>query len=388
MSQSFAAPEQAHLTLSVMPLTDSAPLVVAEAAGFFACEGLSVQLNAERSWAAVRDKLAAGRSDGAALLAPMPLAAALGLDPVDTSILTVAALNQGGSGFCVTPDLYARLCEQGAHPHATPLEWAGAMRRLVEAERGSRSPPTLAHVYPYSTHHYELRYWLGSVSLQPERDLNVVTVPPPLMVEQLAQGRIDGAWVGSPWPALAASRGVARVLFDKRQFWNGGPEKVFAVTKPFAEANPTTLAALLRALIAAGRWLDDPSHHAQAASWLQYAVMPHVSAALIEAELKTLRFHSGLAGFPWRSHSRWLLAQMQRWQHLPAGADLDAALASCRPDLYRSIARTLDESLPLADEKLEGAHDAPYALAGETGTLQQPADRIMDGQSFDPTQMA
>ncbi len=388
MNQNFAAPEQVNLTLGVMPLTDSAPLVVAEAVGFFAREGLSVQLSAERSWAAIRDKLAAGRSDGAALLAPMPLAAAVGLDPVDTSILTVAALSQGGSGFCVTPDLYARLCEQGAHPHATPFEWAAAMRRLVEAERGSRSPPTLAHVYPYSTHHYDLRYWLGSVGLRPERDLNVVTVPPPLMVEQLEQGRIDGAWVGSPWPALAASRGVARVLFDKRQFWNGGPEKVFAVTQPFAEANPATLAALLRALIAAGRWLDDPSHHPQAAGWLQYTVMPHVSVALIEAELKTLRFHSGLAGFPWRSHSRWLLAQMQRWQHLPVGADLERALTSCRPDLYRGVARTLGEPLPLADEKIEGVHPAPYLLAGESGQIMLPADRLMDAAGADPAGMA
>lgn len=248
--------ETAQLTLGMIPLTDSAPLVVAEAAGFFASEGLDVALDTVRSWAAMRDKLAAGRIEGATLLAPMPLAAAFGLDPVATPILTVKALSQGGSAFCVTPELHARLCEHGASDQATPLEWAQAMRRLVEAERGTRPAPTLAHVYPYSTHHYELRYWLASVGLHPELDLNLVTVPPPLMVQQLEAGRIDGAWVGSPWPALAAARGVARVLFDKRQFWNGGPEKVFAVTQPWAEAHPATLAALLRALIAAGRWLE------------------------------------------------------------------------------------------------------------------------------------
>lgn len=382
MRQPFAVPEQPHLTLSVMPLTDSAPLVVAEAAGFFAREGLSVVLNAERSWAAMRDKLAAGRSDGAALLAPMPLAAALGLDPVVTPILTVAALSQGGSAFCVTQELFARLLDQGVPDSPTPLDWAVAMRSLVEAERGSRSPPTLAHVYPYSTHHYELRYWLGSVGLHPDRDLNLVTVPPPLMVEQLESGRIDGAWVGSPWPALAAARGVAHVLFDKSQFWNGGPEKVFAVTAPWAEAHPATLAALLRALMAAGRWLDEVRNHEQAARWLQENLMADVSATLLADELRGLRFRVGLAGFPWRSHTRWLLQEMRRWRHLPESADLDAAVASCRPDLYRAIARSLGEPLPLADEKLEGAHAAPYEIAGETGVLQLPADRIMDGVIF------
>lgn len=380
--------ETTQLTLGVIPLTDSAPLIVAEAAGFFTAEGLDVALSTVRSWAAMRDKLAAGRFDGATLLAPMPLAAAFGLDPASTPILTVKALSQGGSGFCVTPDLHARLIDHGATIEATPLEWAQAMRRLVEAERGTRPAPTLAHVYPYSTHHYELRYWLASVGLHPELDLNLVTVPPPLMVQQLEAGRIDGAWVGSPWPALSAARGVAKVLFDKRQFWNGGPEKVFAVAQPWAEANPATLAALLRALIASGRWLDDPGNRPQAAAWLQATLMPDVATALLEDELKTLRFHEGLAGFPWRSHSHWLLEQMRRWKHLPPAADLERAAASCRPDLYRSVARALGEPLPLASEKLEGAHAAPYSVPGESGTLMLPADRIMDGVSFDPARMA
>lgn len=380
--------ETTQLTLGVIPLTDSAPLVVAEAAGFFAAEGLDVALDTVRSWAAMRDKLAAGRFDGATLLAPMPLAAAFGLDPVPTPILNVKALSQGGSGFCVTPDLHDRLIEHGASDSSTPLEWARAMRRLVEAERGTRPAPTLAHVYPYSTHHYELRYWLASVGLQPELDLNLVTVPPPMMVQQLEAGRIDGAWVGSPWPALAAARGVARVLFDKRQFWNGGPEKVFAVTQPWAEANPGTLAALLRALIAAGHWLDQPANHPQASAWLQTTLMPDVSTELLAAELKTLRFHAGLVGFPWRSHSRWLLQQMRRWKHLPATADIELAAASCRSDLYRSVARSLGEPLPLTDEKIEGVHDLPYAIAGESGVLQLPADRLMGSESYDATRMA
>jgi two-component system, oxyanion-binding sensor len=377
MNLTHPAPEKSALTLGVMPLTDSAPLVAADALGLFAREGLSVVLNAERSWAAMRDKLAAGRSDGAALLAPMPLAAALGLDPVATPILTVAALNQGGSAFCVTPELHARLCEHGGGPQTSPQAWARALQRLVQAEAGHRPPPTLAHVYPYSTHHYELRYWLAGAGLHPERDLNLVTVPPPLMVEQLQQSRIDGAWVGSPWPALAAATGCAKVLFDKQQFWSSGPEKVFAVTAPWAKAHPATLAALLRALMAAGRWLDEPANHAQAARWLRGTLMPDAPAALLEQELKTLRFHTGLAGFPWRSQARWLLGQMQRWQHLPVNADLEAALACWRPELYRDVAHSLGEALPRDDEKPEELHDAPYEPGSESDRIPAPANHLM-----------
>lgn len=354
-----ATPEQQILSLSVMPLTDSAPLVVAEAAGFFAREGLHVALSAERSWAAVRDKLAAGRSDGAALLAPMPLAAALGLDPIEMPIQTVAALNQGGSGFCVTPDLYARLTSFGVVENPTPVHWVRALKQLIEAERGSRPPITLAHVYPHSTHHYELRYWLGRAGLSPDRDLNLVTVPPPMMVEQLERGRIDGAWVGSPWPALAQRLGVAKVLFDKRQFWGQGPEKVFAVTRPFAEANPNTVAALLRALISAGRWLDDASNHPSAARWLNQCLLPHAAPELLEAELKTIRFHTGFAGYPWRAHSEWLLAQMLRWRHIPSQANTQAALNCLRPDLYRAAAVSLGEPQPDGDEQLQAMQTQP-----------------------------
>jgi hypothetical protein len=113
----------------------------------------------------VRDKLAAGRSDGAALLAPMPLASALGLDPIEIPIQTLAALNQGGSGFCVSPELYARLAGFGLAANPAPAQYAQALKQLIEAERGSRPPITLAHVYPHSDHHYELRYWLGSPSV-------------------------------------------------------------------------------------------------------------------------------------------------------------------------------------------------------------------------------
>ncbi|HVK41968.1 MAG TPA: ABC transporter substrate-binding protein, partial [Phenylobacterium sp.] len=45
------------LTLGYIPLTDAAPLVVAEAKGFFSAEGLDVTLQREASWATIRDKV-------------------------------------------------------------------------------------------------------------------------------------------------------------------------------------------------------------------------------------------------------------------------------------------------------------------------------------------
>ena len=362
-------PERANLTLGVMPLVDAAPLIVAQAGGFFAREGLAVELSRERAWASVRDKLAAGLLDGAQLLAPMPLAATAGLDPQPRPMIAAAALNQGGSAVCVSTALHTRLRAQ-LQGEPGPLQWAQALRRVVEAERGSRSPLTLAHVFPYSSHHYELRWWLASAGLHPDRDLNLVVVPPPLMLEQLESGRIDGYCVGSPWPELAQARGSGHLLFDKRALWRSGPDKVFGLAQDWADAHPATVQSLLRALIRAAQWLDDDTHHAQAAQWMVEGEYLDAPAALVTAALSQMRFHDDDAGFPWRSQALWLLAQMQRWQHLPADGDLAAiARTAYRPDLYREAAQALGLTPPLHDQKIEGARDD---------------DGFFDGTCFDP----
>ncbi|HEY1076665.1 MAG TPA: CmpA/NrtA family ABC transporter substrate-binding protein [Fontimonas sp.] len=375
--------EKPALTLGLMPLVDAAPLVVAQAGGYFAREGLAIELSVERSWASIRDKLATGVLDGAQMLAPMPLASGLGLDPLLEPTIALAALNQGGASLCVSTPLFKRLQVQGNA--SGPLDRAQALKAVIEADRGSAPPLTLAHVFPHSIHHYELRWWLASAGLRPDQDLNLVVVPPPLMLEQLRSGRIDGFYCGSPWPQLARQHDDGRLLFGKQALWNGGPDKVFGVTARWAAAHPLTVQALLRALIAAAVWLDDPRHHAQAADWMIAAGALNVDQALIVAALADIRFHSGAAGFPWRSQALWLLDQMRRWQPFDTATQLhEVAERSYRPDLYRLAAHSLGLATPLADYRIEGAHAESYVCASDQGQLSLPADRFFAGKAFDP----
>ena len=61
-------------------------------------------------------------------------------------------------------------------------------------------------VYPFSCHNYELRYWLAACGIDPDRDVRLVVLPPPLLVDALREGQIDGFCVGEPWNSLAVSR--------------------------------------------------------------------------------------------------------------------------------------------------------------------------------------
>ena len=62
------------LKLGFIPLDDAAAMIAAHEKGFFAAEGLQVELSREMSWATIRDKIAFGALDGAHMLAPLALA--------------------------------------------------------------------------------------------------------------------------------------------------------------------------------------------------------------------------------------------------------------------------------------------------------------------------
>ncbi|WP_304217073.1 CmpA/NrtA family ABC transporter substrate-binding protein [Phenylobacterium aquaticum] len=345
------------LTLGFIPLTDCAPLVVAQAKGFFAAEGLDVTLSREASWATIRDKVAVGALDAAHMLAPMALAATLGAGGEPTALIAPLALNRNGSGVTVSIALAEAL--RAADPQAmaeTPVT-ARALAKLIAQRRAASAPPlTFAVVFPYSIHNYALRYWMSQAGVDPDRDVRIVVTPPPRMVEQLAAGVIDGFCVGAPWNAVARAEGVGEVLLRASDFWRNGPDKVFGMTRTWAEAHPETLQSALRALISAAAWADDPAHRPELVALL--AQPEHVGAdpqAIAWALQGEIVFHAGDAGFPWLSHAAWFLSQMARWGQIPPGLDLTATAAAVyRPDLYRQAAGSLGLATPAADTRIEG----------------------------------
>jgi len=390
------------LRIGFVPLTDCAILAVAQTKGFFRRHGVAVELAREVSWASLRDKLMAGALDGAQLLAGMPLAAAVGIDPVAPPLLTAFSLGLNGNAITLSAGLWARVV--AADPAAArrrPLT-ADVLRPLLDADRrAGRAPLHLAMVYPFAAHNYALRYWLAAAGIDPDRDTRLSVVPPPRMVDALADGVIDGCCVGEPWSSLAVQRGVGRIAIAGYELWNNGPEKVFAVPRRFAERNPRTHLALVRALLEAAAWTDAPENRAELAQLLAADHYVGAPAALIAAALAgdialgagearaTLPdfhvFHRYAANFPWVSHGMWFLLQMLRWGQLETPVDV-AAVASevYRPDLYREAAHELGIAAPDVDLKREGLHATPWVLETGTGSITMGADAFLDGRVFDP----
>lgn len=312
----------------MLPLADAVPLLAARDLGFFAAQGLEVKLTLETSWAGVRDKLASGMLDAAQLLAPMPLAANLGADRLGVPMQTALALSRNGNSITVSNALFEAM---GA-PAPEPIAAGWALRRAIEQDRAAgRAKRVFAHVFPFSTHHYLLREWLAASAIDPDRDVSLVVIPPPLVLEQLRAGRIDGYCVGAPWGMAAELEGLGRRLLPTHRLRPHCAEKVLGVTRDWATLNPHTHLSLIAALIQAGRWIEQPGNRAQAAQML-------IDARLIDAADESLRraltdmgqdplgpafvFGAGDAAVPHHDDARWFLAQMQRWSQMPPSAQI------------------------------------------------------------------
>lgn len=390
--------EKPDLRLGFIALNDCAPLVAAQEKGFFAAEGLNVELSREASWANIRDKVAIGALDGAHMLGPLPIATSLGLSGEATAMIAPLSLNLNGSAVTVSAALAEALRAADPAGMAAQPRTAAPLASVIADRKTAGLPPlTFAVVFPYSVHNYELRYWLAAAGIDPDEDVRLVVTPPPRMAARLALGEIDGFCVGAPWNAKAVADGSGEIMVYAADIWRAGPDKVFGLKQAWAEQNPETLQAILRALINAQAWADEPANRAELAHILaheRYVDAPEelIARSLLEAPAGQaaqdfIVFHRYAAGFPWRSHAAWFLTQMRRWGQLPADVDIAAAAdAAYRPDLYRTAAAALGHPAPLVDDKVEGLHPGPWTLAEATAPIPMTADLFLDARRFDAAQ--
>ncbi|MGE0230275.1 MAG: ABC transporter substrate-binding protein [Flavobacteriaceae bacterium] len=384
-----------------LPLTDAAILIAAREKGFAAGEGIDLLLHREASWANIRDRLSVGHFQVAHLLAPMPIAANLGLTPMPLELIAPMALGLGGNAVTIASAHLPQIRESLPVGDLDAGRAGRAVAALV-AERKARNlaPLTLAVVHPHSGHNYDLRYWLAASGVDPVLDVDIVIVPPPLMADALETGRIDGFCVGEPWSSVAMARGAGEIITTKSSIWHSSPEKVLGVTADFNRREPEMVHALLRALVKAAQWCGGAANSGELATILGATAYldqpPHlIRQALVGkfaypagGEVEAATFftpYDRAATFPWLSHALWFYSQMVRWGDAEWSAEnVETARATFRPDIYRAALSGMAAPLPAANAKVEGALTNATPVGSSQANLLLGPDGFFDGKVFDP----
>lgn len=394
--------EKTDLTLGIIPLTDCAPLVIAHEKGYFGRHGINSQISKEASWANIRDKVSIGALDAAHMLAGMPIASTLGIGAIRKPTITAYSMDLNGNGITVSNELYDRMVEADPEAMAERPVTARALKKVIDAGKAAGDPPmTFAMVFPVSTHNYEIRYWMADAGIDPDKDVRLIVIPPPQMVANLRAQNIVGYCVGEPWNERAVIAGMGKTLITNHEIWNNNPEKVVGVNLEWAEKNPNTHKAMIRALVEAAQWMDKPENRLEVVEIISRKSYVNAPVDVVKMSMTgTFRysmeeeprplpdfnvFYRYAATFPWRSHAAWFISQMIRWGQIETPIDIARTAADVyRPDIYREAIKDLGIPVPATDWKTEGSHDANWTLAEATQPIEMGPDRFFNGDIFDP----
>jgi two-component system, oxyanion-binding sensor len=359
-----------RLRIGFIPLCDAAALMVAVDRGFTAAEGLDVELVREVSWSNVRDKLNIGIFDAAHLLAPVAIASSLGLGHVKVPIIAPLALGVNGNAITVSPSLHAALAAAANGDMVDPLVSARALARVVAGRKAKGEEPLIfGMTFPFSSHNYGLRFWMAAAGVDPDEDVRLVVLPPPYMVESLANKQVDAFCVGAPWNSVAVGLGIGFILHFVSEIIGRATEKVLAVRARWARDNAHALSGLVRAQRRAAAFVEDAGNRDEVAAILAASNRVGVAAEVIRRTLDgrlnvapdgTVRTSDRYllvgrkgAARPDDVQAAWLYAQIVRWGQAPLSTELlAAAKAVFRPDLFDAA---LDDGKPdLAGEPPDG----------------------------------
>ena len=403
--------EKDSLKLGFIKLTDMAPLAVALEKGFFEDEGLSVQVEAQANWKVLLDRVVSGELDGAHMLATLPFGAAIGYG-TKADIISAFTLTLNGDAITVSNDIWNQMKPQIPMKDGKPVHpiKADTLKPVLEKYKSAGKPFNMAMTFPVGTHNMKLRYWLAAGGIKPgfyappedtsgqiDAEAMLSVTPPPQMPATMDSGTIVGYCVGEPWNQQAVFKGIGVPVISDYELMKNSAEKIFGVNKEWADKNPNTHKAVIKALIRASMWLDaeNNKNRNEAVEMLSqkqyvgadYEVIANSMNGAVEYEKGDKRdlpdfnvFFRHNGSYPYYSDAVWSLTQMRRWgqinEYKPDDWYLETAKKVYRPDIYMAAAKAL-----IAEGK---AKASDFPADSETG-IKPPSADFIDGVSFDAT---
>ncbi len=344
--------EKPDLKVGFIPITCATPIIMAEPMGFYKKHGLNVEVNKAAGWAVIRDKTLNKEYDAAHMLSPMPLAITLGIgsNPIPYTMPAVENIN----GQAITLAMKHK-------DRRDPKQWKG-MKFAVP--------------FDYSMHNYLLRYYLAEAGIDPDKDVQIRSVPPPDMVANLRADNIDGFLAPDPVNQRAVYDGVGFIHMLSKEIWDRHPCCAFAASREFVTSAPNTYAALLKAIIEATAYASKQENRKEIAAAISPANYLNQPLTVVEQVL-TGTFADGLGGiqrvpdrvdfdpFPYESFAVWILTQMKRWGQIKGDID------------YKNVARQVFLATDTTKLMKEMGMTAP---ASTSKTF------VVMGKTFDPDQ--
>ena len=350
-------PETPDIRFGIIALTDCSPIVMAHELGYFKKFGINSTVSKEASWAVIRDKLSLGENQATHMLLGMPLASTMGLagSPVKPMIAPWL-LNRNGQAITLNNKLKAAGVK-------TPAQ----IKPIADKAKANGDPLTFAMTFPPGTHAMWVRYWLASGGINPDRDVNLITIPPPQMVANMKVDKMDGFCVGEPWNNRAIEDGIGFTAVTTQQLWKDHPEKVCAFTEDFALKNPKTVKAILKALHLTSVDLDKMDNRSKFAEVIARPSYINCLPATIlerllgkyeygdgrvEQDPNYMIFSSRSCNYPHQIYAKWWLTQFRRWGMVKAAPDYDGiAKRVLRSDIYLDAIKELGVTPKIAEEQ-------------------------------------
>jgi bicarbonate transport system substrate-binding protein len=337
-------PETVSVKLGYIAIAESAPLIIAKEKGFFERHGmLNVEVSKQASWGAARDNIeigsAGGGIDGGQWQMPMPQLISEGIITKGgrkIQMLSLAQLSTQGNGIAIA----SKHIGQGID-----LD----LSRAADYIKGFKSTPTpfkAAYTFPRVNQDFWIRYWLAAGGVDPNKDINLIAVPAAQTVASMRTGSMDGFSTGDPWPS--------RILRDRRKFgflavltaqiWPAHPEEYFAMREDWVRQNPKATKAILKGIMEAQMWCDDPKNINEMVAILAQRKYFNVPSEIlsdpytgqyvlgdqfkpVQNDAYAIRYWQdarGSVSYPYKSHDLWFLTESVRWGFLPQGILQDA----------------------------------------------------------------
>lgn len=370
------APEVADVKLGIIALTDCSPIVIAHEKGLFKKYGINATVIKGASWAAIRDSLTNGDLHATHMLLGMPIASTMGLGGAPKKPMIVPwLLNRNGQAITLASKFKGQVKDDPK-----------ALKPFVDEAKKAGTPLTFAMTFPTGTHAMWMRYFLASGGIHPGdamgggADVSLVTVPPPQMVANMKAGKMDGFCVGEPWNARSIADDIGYTAIPTQGIWKDHPEKALAFTAEFAEKNPKTVKAVLKAIHEASVWLDKMENRPEQARIVSAPTYINCPPEVILGRLqgkydmgdgRKLRdpnymiFSERNCNYPQPKYCQWWLTQLRRWGFTEGAPDYASVTKQVmRPDIYEE---TMKE------------------LGATHGGQDSMPETLFDGVSFDPT---